>query len=695
MATTGVDPANAASPAAAASYAVEVPPGLASGPAFVQNIESTLIDLQNQISANDLSRTQGYQFLSELISNHPSIQAISIIIDEKIKTAVGLSKGGGNQWFKPILESKAVSDLPKIADSKGYREWNRQLKNALEQIKPNARKVFAFVEQISEAQIADYKRHNINDAAFECVMDIYDNQGNQYKAKYPDIEEELEKMNRDLWSILVAKAKDEAWEKISGVQQGEGLWAYIRMHRWFKQTTEQGMINRRTSIMDPDPIKQDHMLASGIERWEERYRSLVEEEKEDELPERYRMAALRKMLTGDIKKHVDLEISKIKTYQDLRSTIMNWAVDRKLEKERKDEDLGEIDDDFSWEKTDQGHSDESWGLYQVMAELMGGNEDEINMIGKGKGKGKSKGKAGGKGKGSSDAIRAMILQIMRNKGSGKGGWNPTAVGCNKCGKAGHLARDCTSKIELRKCAKCGKVGHLAAVCRSEPANGVEEDQDEENSGLSHVELGWGGMFSVEEIMGVGDSMGCPPCGPATNPCKTQCKGQCEHKETPSWEILENATGSENVSWRKKIVGGHKITFVLDSGAARTIAPRNMIPNVNPYKTKNTGKMFRVANGEQIPNEGELDLKGRASNGEKLRIKSQVANITRPLAATSEMVDAGNLVIMNKSGGLIKQLSEEDQAKVTKMIENASGPAVPVTRKGNAFHVEIEVKSEEH
>ena len=60
-----------------------------------------------------------------------------------------------------------------------------------------------------------------------------------------------------------------------------------------------------------------------------------------------------------------------------------------------------------------------------------------------------------------------------------------------------------------------------------------------------------------------------------------------------------------------------------------------------------------------------------------------------------MVDAGNLEMMHKSGGLIKQLSEEDQAKVMKMIENAFGLAVPATRKGNAFHVEIEVKSEEH
>ena len=227
------------------------------------------------------------------------------------------------------------------------------------------------------------------------------------------------------------------------------------------------------------------------------------------------------MLTGDIKKHLDLGISKIKTYHDLRSTIMSGAVDRKLEKERKDEDLGEIDDDASWEETDPEFSEDSWGVYQVMSKLMGGNVEEVNMMANTKGKGQSKGKSGGKGKGSSDAIRAMILQVMRSKGSGKGGWSPTPIGFNKCGKPGRMARDCTSKIELRKCAKWGKIGHLAAVCRSAPDNGAEEDPNEENSSLGHVELGLGGMVLVQEIMRVGDSMECPPSGPATDPCKAQ------------------------------------------------------------------------------------------------------------------------------------------------------------------------------
>ena len=55
----------------------------------------------------------------------------------------------------------------------------------------------------------------------------------------------------------------------------------------------------------------------------------------------------------------------------------------------------------------------------------------------GKGKDKSKGKSKGKDK-------------MNNK-----------VQCDKCGKMGHLGKDCRSGL---KCEKCGKTGHLAADC---------------------------------------------------------------------------------------------------------------------------------------------------------------------------------------------------------------------------------------
>ena len=75
-----------------------------------------------------------------------NLEVISIIIDEKIKTAGEIyGKGGGkddrgSQGFEfrgPILESKAINDLPELSDARTYREWSQRFKNAMEQVRPN------------------------------------------------------------------------------------------------------------------------------------------------------------------------------------------------------------------------------------------------------------------------------------------------------------------------------------------------------------------------------------------------------------------------------------------------------------------------------------------------------------------------------------------------------------------------------
>ena len=66
-----------------------------------------------------------------------------------------------------------------------------------------------------------------------------------------------------------------------------------------------------------------------------------EEDKESELPESWRMTSLKRLLCGDIKKHVELE-DDFKSYTDLRSAIMRWATNKRLERDRQKNDM-EID----------------------------------------------------------------------------------------------------------------------------------------------------------------------------------------------------------------------------------------------------------------------------------------------------------------------------------------------------------------
>ena len=76
------------------------------------------------------------------------------------------------------------------------------------------------------------------------------------------------------------------------------------------------------------------------------------------------------------------------------------------------------------------------------------------------------------------------------------------------------------------------------------------------------------------------------------------------------------------------------------------------------QTKNSGRTFRVANGQEVPNQGETKIKGQSIEGQAMIVTAQVAEITKLLAAANEMVDADNFVIMHKDGGVIQKLTRK-------------------------------------
>ena len=51
-----------------------------------------------------------------------------------------------------------------------------------------------------------------------------------HKDGNPDISDVLKTLNVDMWALLSAKAEGEAEEKLESCNQGEGLWAHLRIH---------------------------------------------------------------------------------------------------------------------------------------------------------------------------------------------------------------------------------------------------------------------------------------------------------------------------------------------------------------------------------------------------------------------------------------------------------------------------------
>ena len=92
-------------------------------------------------------------------------------------------------------------------------------------------------------------------------------------------------MNQDPWAIFVDKAKGDAWNKLNGAGEWEGMWAYIWVSPWFFKTTQQGKVSNLTKIMQPEPPKHEWEVAGAMEKWEERCRQMAEEDGEDELLE--------------------------------------------------------------------------------------------------------------------------------------------------------------------------------------------------------------------------------------------------------------------------------------------------------------------------------------------------------------------------------------------------------------------------
>ena len=82
--------------------------------------------------------------------------------------------------------------------------------------------------------------------------------------------------------------------------------------------------------MKPSPVKSGEDIADAVESWE---REELELRKLDpiteELPDVYRMIALKCLLSGRIQEHVELQSGRLMTYAALRQEIMTYVVQRR------------------------------------------------------------------------------------------------------------------------------------------------------------------------------------------------------------------------------------------------------------------------------------------------------------------------------------------------------------------------------
>ena len=131
---------------------------LEAGMTEVSNVVPRVAQIEMQIAGN-------VSAINNVVTKIQEMEAQTAgIIDMKIAAAIAVMTATGGMQTTPqhtnwgtrsILESKAIQDIDRVVDAKGYRQWNRKMKNALEQTRQKSRPALEMLEKMTEEMIQE------------------------------------------------------------------------------------------------------------------------------------------------------------------------------------------------------------------------------------------------------------------------------------------------------------------------------------------------------------------------------------------------------------------------------------------------------------------------------------------------------------------------------------------------------------
>ncbi len=130
--------------------------------------------------------------------------------------------------------------------------------------------------------------------------------------------------------MLKEKTEGEAAGKVDQGDKGDGLEAYRRLNHWFSVLSGLDMTAKRASVIMPTlPTKEDQVI-SYVESWERDWSEIeLYDEDSEKLPVKYKIAAIKCLLVGEIKSYV--ERKEWDDYDKLKEEIMRWGLRKRAE----------------------------------------------------------------------------------------------------------------------------------------------------------------------------------------------------------------------------------------------------------------------------------------------------------------------------------------------------------------------------
>ena len=115
------------------------------------------------------------------------------------------------------------------------------------------------------------------------------------------------------------------------------------------------------------------------------------------------------------------------------------------------------------------------------------------------------------------------------------------------------------------------------------------------------------------------------------------------------EIVPDSVNSmEEQEWEE-------INMAVDSGATETVVGEDMLTSVETKEGSayRRGVQYEVANGERVANLGEKKFVCYGDEGQERGMTAQVCDVNKALLSVRRLVQAGNKVVFDSSGGYIQ------------------------------------------
>ena len=246
--------------------------------------------------------------------------------DKNLEQIKGMSKGSGtghqeqhhSYRGKDITEYKIIDKLKVLdSDRKEYRSWQEDLKNALDRVDSDLRKTMDKIEITEwgkgERMEWESKEGTIRDSM---IIDLGD----------------WTKQKHDLYSVLINKTAGDARMLVRN-EEKDGLMGYMRLHKWFTESSGRGMSERIRRVLKPEKAKKESEIFERVEKWEEELREVEKIKGRTIMDEDLKKVALKDICCGAVVNELDIKEQQW-TYEQMRQEVMRWAFKRRTESKK-------------------------------------------------------------------------------------------------------------------------------------------------------------------------------------------------------------------------------------------------------------------------------------------------------------------------------------------------------------------------